>query len=130
MNDPRNLVVPMMIILIFIVVEIWPIWHVLDGDFIDFLLKPDYLLQSKDIIEGLINDPEGYDNGGRQYIVATAADGSRLISYINNNEIAFNNDRSNSDQSVSNQHDQGNYLENYSPREGQDRDHHLHLGYN
>ena len=114
MNDPRNLVVPMMLILIFLVVEIWPIWHVLDGDFIDFLLKPDYLLQSKDIIEGLINDPEGYDQ--RQYIVATAADGSRMISYVRNDAI---ND---SASELSNQHDKVNYLENYSPRDAQERE--------
>ena len=53
-GDPQNLVVPMLLIVIFVIVEIWPIWHVLDNHFIDFLLEPEYLLHSKDIVEGLL----------------------------------------------------------------------------
>ena len=44
----------MMLIVIYLVVEIWPIWHVLNGDFIDFFIEPEYLLRSKDIVEGLL----------------------------------------------------------------------------
>jgi len=39
----------MLLIVIFLVVEIWPIWVVLDGNFIDIFLKFEVLIEQKDL---------------------------------------------------------------------------------
>jgi hypothetical protein len=43
------IVIPMMLIVIFLVVEIWPIWVVLDGNFIDIFIKYSVLIEQKDL---------------------------------------------------------------------------------
>jgi hypothetical protein len=44
-NSGASLVIPMSLIVIFIFVEIWPIWYVLDGNFIDIFLKYSVLIE-------------------------------------------------------------------------------------
>jgi len=50
-TDPKkedggvNLAAPMTLIVIFLVVEIWPIWLVLDGNFVDIFLKYSVLIE-------------------------------------------------------------------------------------
>lgn len=39
----------MMLIVIFLVVEIWPMWVVLDGNFIDIFIKYSVLIEQKDL---------------------------------------------------------------------------------
>jgi hypothetical protein len=40
-----QMMVPMLLIVIFVFVEIWPIWYVLDGNFIDIFLKYSVLIE-------------------------------------------------------------------------------------
>ena len=49
-----NLYIPMLTILVFIVVDIWPMWHVLDGSFVDILLTKKELMYYKDITEPML----------------------------------------------------------------------------
>jgi hypothetical protein len=46
----------MSLILIFLVVEIWPIWIVLDGNFVDIFLKVSVLIEQKDLKAPLLLD--------------------------------------------------------------------------
>lgn len=43
------LIIPMVLILIFLIVEIWPIWVVLDGNFVDIFLKVSVIIEQKDL---------------------------------------------------------------------------------
>ena len=44
-----QLFVPMIMIVIFCTVELWPIWYVLDGNFVDVFLKQSVLMDEKDL---------------------------------------------------------------------------------
>ena len=44
-NDTTILIIPMLLIVIFLVVEIWPIWVILDGNFVDIFLKYSVLIE-------------------------------------------------------------------------------------
>lgn len=44
----------MFIIVMFLIVEVWPLWHVLDGNFIDIFLKYKVLLEQKDLLSPLL----------------------------------------------------------------------------
>ena len=48
-NNTAILVTPMCLIVLFFLVEIWPIWYVLDGNFVDNFLRPDVLIEQKDL---------------------------------------------------------------------------------
>ena len=39
----------MLLIVIFLIVEIWPIWVILDGNFVDIFLKYSVLIEQKDL---------------------------------------------------------------------------------
>jgi len=45
LTDTTILIIPMLLIVIFLVVEIWPIWVVLDGNFVDIFLKYSVLIE-------------------------------------------------------------------------------------
>ena len=49
-----NFMVPMSLIVIFLVVEIWPIFFVNDGNFVDIFLKYSVLIQQKDLVAPLL----------------------------------------------------------------------------
>ena len=49
----------MMVIVCYVIVEIVPIWTVLDGNFIDIFLKFDVLIEQKDLIAPLLM-PDGH----------------------------------------------------------------------
>ena len=51
-TDEKGLIVPMLLIVCYILVEIIPIWTVLDGNFVDIFLKFDILV--KDLIAPLL----------------------------------------------------------------------------
>jgi hypothetical protein len=38
----------------FLIVEVWPLWYVLDGNFIDIFLKYRVLLEQKDLLSPLL----------------------------------------------------------------------------
>jgi hypothetical protein len=38
----------------FLIVELWPLWFVLDGNFIDIFLKYRVLLEQKDLLSPLL----------------------------------------------------------------------------
>ena len=44
-SSGASLIIPMSLIVIFVFVEIWPIWYVLDGNFIDIFLKYSVLIE-------------------------------------------------------------------------------------
>lgn len=44
----------MYIIVMFLIVEVWPLWYVLDGNFIDIFLKYRVLLEQKDLLSPLL----------------------------------------------------------------------------
>lgn len=44
----------MLIIVMFLIVEIWPLWLVLDGNFTDIFLKYSVLLEQKDLLSPLL----------------------------------------------------------------------------
>jgi hypothetical protein len=44
----------MLIIVMFLIVELWPLWFVLDGNFIDIFLKYRVLLEQKDLLSPLL----------------------------------------------------------------------------
>ena len=44
----------MFIIVMFLIVEVWPLWYVLDGNFIDIFLKYRVLLEQKDLLSPLL----------------------------------------------------------------------------
>ncbi len=44
----------MYIIVMFLIVEVWPLWYVLDGNFIDIFLKYRVLLEQKDLFSPLL----------------------------------------------------------------------------
>jgi len=44
----------MFIIVMFMIVEVWPLWYVLDGNFIDIFLKYRVLLEQKDLLSPLL----------------------------------------------------------------------------
>lgn len=48
-KDTSVLFIPMALIVMFLVVEIWPIWVVLDGGFVDIFLKQSVLIEQKDL---------------------------------------------------------------------------------
>lgn len=56
MENSKVLIVPMLLIVIFLVVEIWPIWVVLDGNFVDIFLKYQVLIEEKDLRIPLLNN--------------------------------------------------------------------------
>lgn len=48
-QESAVLIVPMILIVIFLIVEIWPIWVVLDGNFVDIFLKYSVIIEQKDL---------------------------------------------------------------------------------
>jgi len=48
-EEQAVLIVPMVLILIFLIVEIWPIWVVLDGNFVDIFVKYSVIIEQKDL---------------------------------------------------------------------------------
>ena len=44
-SSQTDIAAPMTLIVIFLVVEIWPIWLVLDGNFVDIFLKYSVLIE-------------------------------------------------------------------------------------
>jgi len=58
-DESQNLIIPMMVIVCYVIVEIVPIWTVLDGNFIDIFLKFDVLIEQKDLIAPLLM-PDGH----------------------------------------------------------------------
>jgi len=54
LDDGALLIIPMLLIVLFLVVEIWPIWIVLDGNFIDIFLKYQVLIEQKDLMTPLM----------------------------------------------------------------------------
>lgn len=54
----KNLYLPMFTISIFCLVEIWPIWHVLDSGFIQTFLDQKYVKRINDLTEPLLGDRE------------------------------------------------------------------------
>lgn len=46
----------MVLIVIFLVVEIWPIWVVLDGNFVDIFIKYEVIIEQKDLKAPLLLD--------------------------------------------------------------------------
>lgn len=60
----------MMLIVIFLVVEIWPMWVVLDGNFIDIFIKYQVLIEQKDLRAPLLLNgriPEAMDEESSNY---------------------------------------------------------------
>ena len=53
-GDTAVFIIPMLIIVIFLVVEIWPIWVVIDGNFVDIFLKQSVLIEQKDLMTPLL----------------------------------------------------------------------------
>ena len=48
-QESAVLIIPMILIVIFLIVEIWPIWVVLDGNFVDIFLKYSVIIEQKDL---------------------------------------------------------------------------------
>ena len=59
LNDTTILIIPMLLIVIFLVVEIWPIWVILDGNFVDIFLKYSVLIEQKDLQAPLLYGGQG-----------------------------------------------------------------------
>ena len=57
-DDSTILVLPMLLIVIFLLFEIWPIWVVLDGNFIDIFLKQSVLIVQKDLMSPLLHQED------------------------------------------------------------------------
>lgn len=57
-----QLFVPMIMIVIFCTVELWPIWHVLDGNFVDVFLKQSVLMDEKDLKTPILLQQSGQLN--------------------------------------------------------------------
>ena len=57
-----NLAAPMTLIVIFLVVEIWPIWLAHDGNFVDIFLKYDVLIEQKDLRAPLLLQDPRFDS--------------------------------------------------------------------
>lgn len=48
-NSSNSILMAMLMIVIFCTVELWPIWYVLDGNFVDIFLKQSVLIDDKDL---------------------------------------------------------------------------------
>ena len=57
-----SLAPPMTLIVIFLVVEIWPIWLAHDGNFVDIFLKYDVLIEQKDLRAPLLLQDPRFDS--------------------------------------------------------------------
>ena len=53
-EEKVSLIIPMSLIVIFMLVEIWPIFYTLDGNFVDIFLKYTALIEQKDLIAPLM----------------------------------------------------------------------------
>jgi len=57
-EDQLNLLIPMSLIVVYLFVEIVPIWITSDGNFIDIFLNPNFLMEQKDLIAPLLLQEE------------------------------------------------------------------------
>lgn len=48
-ESSNTILMSMLMIVIFCTVELWPIWYVLDGNFVDIFLKREFIIDEKDL---------------------------------------------------------------------------------